>query len=156
MKDKDPVKSFAKFVTEMLHHREEIIKTFEISDEVLDLWASGNHNPSPALRHAVWGFLNELQLQDDVAWKRHNEDKTKEIVEVINRFDPQGLLRMGAPQDEYEGEAHDISRVLRSENNLHDFRLAVWAVFVYNFGVRIAGSSIYYNEMAEKIWNFKG
>jgi hypothetical protein len=32
------------------------------------------------------------------------------IREIIDRYDPEGLLAMGSPEDEYEPEAHDLVR----------------------------------------------
>lgn len=148
------IKTFANFVSEMMHHKEEILRTFEISEETLNFWASGNHSPSVFLRNSVWEFLNHLQSRD-LGFVKDNSQLFSEIVEIVNRKDPIGLLKIGAPQDEYHGEVEKIIYCLRREKTLHDFRLAVWAIFVYRFDVCSTGPTIYYNEMSEAIWNLK-
>ena len=55
---------------------------------------------------------------------------------AINTADPMGLLKLGAPKDEYEPEIQDIVKVLASRpvNGVRDVQAALIDVFTQYFG----------------------
>lgn len=53
------------------------------------------------------------------------------IREVLNKHDPIGLLRMGAPLDEYDLEAKGIAAYLVAEDNMTATDYAILAHFVF-------------------------
>jgi hypothetical protein len=49
------------------------------------------------------------------------------VRDIIDRYDPESLLAMGAPDDEYEPEAHDLARfVLGTRTPTREAVQAVW------------------------------
>ncbi len=71
---------------------------------------------------------------------------------VVNKHDPQGLLRMGAPEDEYLSEAEMILNSLHSVNSLEECHNLVYNVFENMFGTYVAGDKKFYLALAEEIW----
>ncbi|MBB2914388.1 hypothetical protein FHS43_005700 [Streptosporangium becharense] len=56
------------------------------------------------------------------------DDQVAAAVRVlINRYDPEGLLGMGAPEDEYDSEVGDLTALVRGEEEITaDAVCAVW------------------------------
>ena len=50
----------------------------------------------------------------DVAFELDRRPPFAAVLGVLSRKDPEGLLSVGAPADEYEPEADDLARRLRS------------------------------------------
>lgn len=80
----------------------------------------------------------------------------KLIREVLNRRDPQGFLKMGAPSDEYDLEARLIFTLI--ENSEHKLLTKdtisriVFDVFVETLGLMTAGSKMHYTDVADDIY----
>jgi hypothetical protein len=81
---------------------------------------------------------------------------TKGDIEVIiSKHDPQGLIRIGAPPDEYEFEASMVFEAMANHNDLISVdRLMdiLHSVFVIQFDAVMAGSRDDYRAMAEEIY----
>ncbi|MGC5013599.1 hypothetical protein ACLQ2R_22790 [Streptosporangium sp. DT93] len=43
---------------------------------------------------------------------------TTAVRELINRYDPEGLLGMGAPDDEYDSEVRDLTALVRGREKI--------------------------------------
>ena len=61
-----------------------------------------------------------------------------QLKEIINKYDPVGLLAMGAPEDEYDGEVEAILLLVSKEMGWEAFCEAVQSVFDKRFGSDIA------------------
>lgn len=81
----------------------------------------------------------------------------KLIREVLNRRDPQGFIKLGAPADEYDLEARLIFTMIEhSEHRLLTKEMIhriVFDVFVETFGLMIAGDKQSYSDVADDIYN---
>lgn len=67
--------------------------------------------------------------QTDVVPRRSQkyDDAFAAVREVINRHDPEGLIEIGAPEDEYDPEVADLVRLVLGANGPNDEAvLAVW------------------------------
>ncbi|MGH8064259.1 MAG: hypothetical protein ACRERE_03270 [Candidatus Entotheonellia bacterium] len=72
---------------------------------------------------------------------------------AIDRADPIHLLKIGAPDDEYELEIREIVSRVGECMNLEDMQRLLHEVFTKWFDERIAGSKELYRAPAEVIWN---
>ena len=72
---------------------------------------------------------------------------------AIDQADPIHLLKIGAPDDEYELEIREIVSRVEECTNLEDMQRLLHAVFTQWFDERIAGSKELYRAPAEVIWN---
>jgi hypothetical protein len=72
---------------------------------------------------------------------------------AIDRADPIHLLKIGAPDDEYEPEIREIVSRVGDCMNLEDMQRLLHEVFTKWFDERIAGPKELYRAPAEIIWN---
>jgi len=83
-------------------------------------------------------------------------DKVKEIVD---RYDPEGLLRMGCPEHEYRHEIEDISEALRTAETLEEFEgevVRIWHHQFYtydNLATKERAGILRLQAMAKEIWD---
>ncbi|MEV0584594.1 hypothetical protein [Nonomuraea sp. NPDC050310] len=57
-----------------------------------------------------------------------DDQVTAAVHRVIDRYDPEGLLAMGAPQDEYRPEVEDLAALVRGAEPITPERVAaVWS-----------------------------
>lgn len=79
----------------------------------------------------------------------------KETIEnILRQHDPQGLIKMGAPQDEYSHEAEMIANNLSGCKSKKDFQTLIHSVFVCQFGgPNGAGSFGSYAKISNDIYN---
>lgn len=84
----------------------------------------------------------------------------KQIQEIINKHEPQSLLKMGAPLDEYEMEAALIHHRLRNEEirysrpfavNLEEITYVVCDIFSWAFGIEELYDKNIYESIAKDI-----
>ena len=59
------------------------------------------------------------------------------IREEINRWDPEGLLKIGAPEDEYQFEIDEIAKRITAQMTEDEVIHAINAVFVEHFAGNI-------------------
>ena len=82
-----------------------------------------------------------------------NYAKVRSVVkEAIQNADPMGLLRFGAPVDEYDDEIQRIVAGLRSCNDENDLRILICHVFQDNFDETVGAEKVFV-EFARCIWN---
>lgn len=148
------MRTFAQFVSENLDIKEQMAKELEIPLEAIERWASGVANPHPLIKSAVWTYLNEQQMKAG-GLDHLRAEKIVAVEDIIRKKDPQGLIRMGAPADEYSHEAQDATHHLYLSRTLEEYQSALWAVFVCSFDAHSAGGIEYYKEMAEEIWKLR-
>jgi hypothetical protein len=60
----------------------------------------------------------------------HGPDYFSEVQSIINEWDPEGLLKMGAPDDEYEDEVRAI--ISRSRTCKSDEEIAECVAYIFN------------------------
>lgn len=70
---------------------------------------------------------------------------------IINELDPIGLLRQGAPSDEYDEEIKKITSLIKQYNDVVELGNAIYDIFVDSVGKETAGDIRAYVKIAEKI-----
>lgn len=88
--------------------------------------------------------------------KSKHGDKFMELRTIVNRYDPIGLIDIGAPEDEYESEVKTIIVQLyrnMTEQQIHDL---VYKEFMrwFDNDASTAGPKDAYKELAEDICNW--
>jgi hypothetical protein len=83
--------------------------------------------------------------------KRLFIDKYIIVKDVIDEWDPIGLLDMGCPVDEYDPEIRDIVQLLRNINSVDELAIEINKVFIKWFGEDLTIEKCY--PFALKIWN---
>jgi hypothetical protein len=73
------------------------------------------------------------------------------VKEVIDEWDPIGLLGMGCPDDEYDPEIRDIVRLLSIINSIDELAVRIQKVFINWFEEEMPIVKCY--SAALKIWN---
>lgn len=76
----------------------------------------------------------------------------RDILEILNRHDPIGLVGIGAPDDEYEPEAGTILARLDEARSAGELERIVHEEFVSWFSEEIAGPRSRYEEAAREVW----
>jgi hypothetical protein len=78
-------------------------------------------------------------------------DKYIIVKEIIDEWDPIGLLNMGCPIDEYDPEIRDIVQLLRNINSVDELAIEINKVFIKWFEEDLTFGKCY--PVALKIWN---
>jgi len=78
-----------------------------------------------------------------------------EVREIINKSDPIGLLKQGAPDDEYEKEVQEIIAGLNKCKNANQTQELIYRVFKNNFGENTVGNIELYIDAAKIIATLK-
>lgn len=81
----------------------------------------------------------------------HNIAAYVAICEVLAKHDPQGLIRMGAPLDEYSPEAHPLSDKIQPPYSVDKIAEAVHQVFTEMFAPMRVGTRDEYMPIAVDI-----
>ncbi len=79
----------------------------------------------------------------------------QKVKEIVNKYDPIGLLKMGCPADEYDPEIKKITPLLKKYVNKKDFHDKVYDVFVEMFDKKIAGFKKEYKKLSDEIYLLK-
>ncbi len=125
-------------------------------------WASHDwlESNDEATQEKVLRALDELRLErGETFWA---------VLEIISRADPEGLLKMGAPPDEYEPEARTIYPRLSEARSTQDVRRILDEEFKQWFSAgqsvhgeqwvdedyQIANQSTDLDTLATAIWRF--
>jgi hypothetical protein len=88
-----------------------------------------------ALTELRTDILSATGTRDMTETEFKNEVKLKALVtKVINKHDPEQLLKVGCPADEYEPEIDDIAASLRPSMDVHDVWLIVCNTLHWYFG----------------------
>ena len=76
----------------------------------------------------------------------------QKVLEILNELDPQGLLKMGAPSDEYTIEATSIASLIKQDMSKQDILDLVYGVFKEMFGDELAGERSSYQRIADRVY----
>jgi len=80
---------------------------------------------------------------------------SKELRQIVRQFDPIQLIRSGAPEDEYDGEAQLISGPLLRCATANECLTLVHQVFCDAFDLASAGSREKYGPLAQTLWRLR-
>lgn len=77
------------------------------------------------------------------------------VKKIVDRHDLRGLLKMDAPEDEYDGESRKIAGGLRACQDIMDVQKLIWAVFRDSFGADLPEHEDMkeYEPIAKEIFN---
>ena len=76
----------------------------------------------------------------------------KIVDSAIRKEDPIGLLRLGAPSDEYDPEIGTILPRLKSASSQSELRRIIHQEFLHWFGEPTTGPESAYEDIANDIW----
>lgn len=85
-------------------------------------------------------------------FRRDYRPLRRAVSRIVAQADPIGLLALGAPADEYDGEVDVILPRLAAARSQDDVRTIVRNEFVRRFGEDIAGPPERYDAAAGEIW----
>lgn len=148
------MRSFAQYLSSFMGERDRISADLEISKSTLKRWAAGESNPHPVIRKAVWSYLNDLELQRS-GLTQANLTYRQEVGNIVREMDLQGLIKLGAPEDEYNSEADKIAKLSFLCRTVEEMTQGIWAVFATSFSPKMAGAMDEYKVMAERIFELK-
>ena len=74
------------------------------------------------------------------------------VRKIINRHDPVGLLKMGAPTDEYDSELKRIIPLLSEVGSRDELHEKVYQLFVEMFRPATVGSKAQYAGLSEELY----
>lgn len=75
-----------------------------------------------------------------------------ELLSLFARHDPIGLVRIGAPDDEYSPEVKRILPRLEEAHSVEDLERIIHEVFVSMFDERLARYPEHYRDVALEAW----
>jgi hypothetical protein len=77
----------------------------------------------------------------------------EQLVQILHRHDPIGLIRLGAPHDEYELEVGTIVPRLQSAANAEDVTRIIYEEFSRWFGAAsTTGPQTAYAPIGDEVW----
>ncbi len=76
----------------------------------------------------------------------------QQVSDALRSADPMGLIKLGAPSDEYQSEAHSITRRLGLTRCLEDVLTIVYEEFQKWFAPMSVGEPKHYLEVSRSIW----
>ena len=85
--------------------------------------------------------------------RRRKQGPLEAVSRLLYRFDPIGLVRYGAPVDEYDPEAETILARLPSCGSAHAAHTVVHEEFTRWFGAEVAGERARYQGVSAALWN---
>lgn len=74
------------------------------------------------------------------------------IRKILNKHDPMGLIRMGAPEDEYNPEVEEIMDVARKSHDVDEFIDYVHEIFINWFTETDAGPRDRYISLSKDLY----
>ena len=78
----------------------------------------------------------------------------EELLELLYRHDPVGLVEIGAPKDEYWPEVESLLPRLREAASEDDLRRTIYSVFLQKFEAEeTCGPESAYEEISKEIWS---
>lgn len=78
-------------------------------------------------------------------------NKYNVVKDVIDKWDPIGLLELGCPDDEYDPEIQDIVVILDNTYSINDLALEIQKVFIKWFDEELPKEECHRASM--KLWN---
>lgn len=80
-----------------------------------------------------------------------------EVNQIVNKYDPLGLLRMGAPKDEYKTESQFITNLLNNSDKTlssgYYLHTTIYSYFNAQFA-GYAGNLLHYQDLANELYSF--
>jgi hypothetical protein len=70
------------------------------------------------------------------------------VKKIVDKYDIVGLLKMGAPEDEYNIESQRITTGLKNCHNILEIQELIYGVFIEFFGESMAGKKESYLKVA--------
>jgi hypothetical protein len=92
------------------------------------------------------------RMDDDAGRRERLRELTAAVDRILREADPIGLIAIGAPQNEYQGELRTIVPRLSESNSATDVQRIVHEEFVRWFGARTAGPASRYAALSRRIW----
>ncbi len=83
---------------------------------------------------------------------RTDAEVRERMREIMNRYDPLRLLKMGAPDDEYVPEIKRIIPRLRRITTVDQLQDIIYKTFVEMFDEQMAGPKEDYRRLSEEIY----
>lgn len=87
---------------------------------------------------------------------KHQNRPDELIVEAIRELfiddDPQGLIQVGAPDDEYDTEIAMVVELAPGIRTIDELQAVLLGVFQRGFGTESAGTLETYGPLANKLW----
>lgn len=148
------MKKFAQVISDNIYLKPELMREFEVSETTVDRWASGIANPHPFLKDAIRDFISEKKQKSDIP-KSLRATRQKMVEAILVKYDPIGLIKMGAPTDEYAAEAKEVIQHFRDADNADELAQVIWAIFVVRCTFRQAGDVNYYKLIAGEVWQVR-
>jgi hypothetical protein len=87
-----------------------------------------------------------------VSTEHPHQQLYNELLSLFARHDPIGLVKIGAPNDEYSPEVERILPRLGEAHSVEDLERIVHEVFVSMFDERLAKSPEHYRDIALEAW----
>ena len=84
--------------------------------------------------------------------ERPHSELYGELLDLMARHDPIGLVKIGAPDDEYSPEVERILPRLGDAGSVEDLERIIHEVFVLMFDERLARTPQHYRDIALEIW----
>ena len=87
-------------------------------------------------------------------WSTHRDKQFDQIKELLIRHDPIGLIKGGAPGDEYYPELPGIYHVTHTSHDRDELMIKVHQIFIDWFGLSIVKQhSVYdFQSLADDLW----
>lgn len=143
----------------VVHIIEELGEGFEM-EYVVDVSDIGDfYNHFDVILDRIKDKERDFEEDKTEKIKKENPELFSKMTEIVNRYDPVGLLKI-APPDEYETEICAVIPYLKECNSEDDVSDLMYGVF-YSYFVphseadsirQIIGDRSVYEQMAEEIW----
>lgn len=82
----------------------------------------------------------------------HTQRMFSLVKTVVNKHDPIGLLKMGAPEDEYHPELPGLVNAVSIAKTWKDCRKKIARVFAEWFHESVGAKPEYYTDLAQELW----
>lgn len=83
---------------------------------------------------------------------KHFPQLEQELIDLFNEHDPQGLISMGAPPDEYESEIRMVMERVGQITSIRTAQDVLYQVFVEMFDKKLAGTPAVYTPLASDLY----
>ena len=79
----------------------------------------------------------------------------EKVRDIVNKYDPIGLLKIDCPVDEYDPEIQQIVPKISELNSVDKLQKVVYKIFVDMFDESIAGSKENYRQLSEELYSLR-
>jgi hypothetical protein len=88
-----------------------------------------------------------------VSTEHPHQQLHSELLSLFARHDPVGLVKIGAPDDEYSPEVERILARMGEAHSVEDLGRIIHEVFISMFDERLARSPEHYRDIALEAWD---